>query len=449
MFHEPPIGVLCGKGQVFAEDSLILEGNFQLQFDINSTNIVKIIVTTTGEHAYDFLVDKTPHIVSFQGTTPDGRRLQTNRAFVVEKKIRSEQGSFILVPVSPVDIGYPITTRSYYFYMPNLTFTGSVFVRFRKSPWQYSYQRDSIKIRLALKEQEYEFFLRQFVEKESIKWRIENALTAVLRIRRKGLCSIDFVEASQLADAFLLLCSLGCGQRVAWVVATDQRGEFIRIRTGTVVNLKAIPQGILGGGELVVGEQGKVIQPLSHFIEQCLPQYYGLTKSKQEVLKEVIWLHCEALERFWSPASIALIARGWELLGREFVDWGKENDNVKLLQNKLCKSIEKSIRELEENNHNIHLHISKKQIKKCVSKLFEPTFKDMLEMLFLQYIPECFSSEFVKDLRDLRGKAVHFGQLTREDFETWLRSVSLQGRVITRILGYSGPCKDLLSGNWG
>jgi hypothetical protein len=309
----------------------------------------------------------------------------------------------------------------------------------------------------------YRFVLRQLSDYDAAASLLErttrSAWTATLTVEAEDGSPLGVDDASSLADDFLVILSFALSRRAAWAIlhVTEPSGEFTLVRPGTNINLKSLPGSVMGGGHLVVGRSGQAEQPLSEFMEVALRSFWELEKRKQDALREAIECMCESVQRFFSPAAIALVGRAFESLCDAFLDSAEQSylsvdceqhahlkDALRAHLESFAASWRGTEKEsAEEWSTRLNGHIS---------NLLQRPFKLRLRSLLDRWLVATgnpYDTAWANRFVDARNSAAHCSEVREREFDSWIKGSTLLSRTLLKILGYSGPYVDFYGDGLG
>ncbi len=454
-----------GKARLILEGDVILTGTFQISHDLNRGNGLVVAFEASGYEAAAFHARLGPGRRSDQerlalaGETDDGSPVRIQEVLIELRTLSREAGrptkmTLNLFPRTSLIVGKPPKDASAFrFLCPNLLFGGMAST---KQP-DGGFRRDTILLETTYNRRQVRLRLRQLTGydemAEIVKQTTASAWTATLDVQAVDEAVLDEQEACSLVDDFLLLLSFALSRRALWVSleVTDPPASYRRVRYGTATNLKAFPASVMGDGQLVAGDNRIPRQPLSEFMEVALPAYWALERDEQECLREAIDCMCESIERFFSPAAVTLAGRAFEALCKGFLD--KEEQSY--LSKKDCQQhvdLKVALRAKLEEFGALWTATEKSPAEEWrqrldghASYLLRRPFKLQLESLLEKYLVRTenphdpsWGRQFVK----ARNNAAHPGPVGRQEFDSWLKGITLISQVLLKILGYSGPYRS-------
>ena len=458
------IADLVGKGRLLLDGEVVLTGTFDISHDLNRGNGLVVAFEAGGYEAAAFHARLGPgrridqERLALEGETDDGFPVRIQEILIGLRTLSGEAGqptqtTLNLFPRASLIVGkLPENASAFRFLCPNLIFGGKMSTRQAGG----GFRRDTVFLETTYNRRQVRFRLQQLPEyeeaAETVRLTTSSMWTARLEVETIDESALDEEEACLLADDFLRLLSFALSRRALWVSfdVTGLPAPYRSVRYGAATNLKSFPASVMGDGQLTQGNDRQPRHPLSEFIETALPTYWALERDEQEYLRETINCMCESIEHFFSPAAVTLAGRAFEALCKGFLD--KEEQSY--LSKKDCQQhvdLKVTLREKLEEFGALWAAIEKLAAEEWVERdrleghvknLLRRPFKLQLESLLEKYLVSTgnpHDPSWGRQFVNARNSAAHHDPVGQQEFNSWVKGITLLSQVVLKILGYSGP----------
>lgn len=455
-----------GSGTLSENEETLLNGKFHFSHEFQRPNGLQLKLEVNGikatQKAYETFSSfrnsngRDAEDLSFKGISLDKKELKIRGLIPINLKMDSNnQATLKFTPLSTAEIGSPQQGCSNKFFIPNLLFQAISATKYRTGEDSFSSRKGKTIFEIDDSSQTYLIKLKQLPDYDEAIREIKNEKksqwTSTLQIELAEGQTIDLRKATEVAEDFMLLMSFAAGRRLTWVTATllqDEKVIFQRYKVGSTPARKVFPGNALDTQKAVSWNNKTLIFPYYDFINEALPKYFNMNENKRKVFKTAITNYCETMQNYFSPSTITLTSRAFEVLMGEFLNDEERQYSLNTPEMKLAEELRKGLEEFvgvwSRYDRDSACEF-KKKLNGNIGFLLRRSMKLRLKTLLNKHLAKTgnkYDKSWVKDFINARHAAAHQGEVGGKEYVDWQKGISLLERLILKLFGYSGPYRD-------